>query len=94
MSDCPQCHHPHGRAELRVWCATVWWPARCKACGAGFYPASTRSALVSELVFFPFGLVASAASPNLMVAAVFVLGFALACIAMRAFVPLVVVEEA
>jgi hypothetical protein len=29
-----------------------------------------------------------------MVAAVFVLGFALACIAMRAFVPLVVVEEA
>jgi hypothetical protein len=49
---------------------------------------------VSELVFFPFGLIASAASPNLVVAAVFILGFAVAYLAVRAVVPLVVAEKA
>jgi hypothetical protein len=48
---------------------------------------------VSELAFLPFSLAASAASPNLMVAAIFILGFAAAYLAVRAFVPLVVAEQ-
>jgi hypothetical protein len=48
---------------------------------------------VSELAFFPFGLVASAASPNWVVAAVFVSGFAVAYLAVRATVPLVVAQD-
>jgi hypothetical protein len=94
MSVCPKCQQPHGRAELRVWCAMTWWPATCEACGARFYPARTRSALVSELAFLPFGLIASAASPNLVVAAIFILGFAVAYLAVRTVVPLVLAEEA
>ena len=93
MSVCPNCRQEHERAELRVWCAFTFWPAVCKACGAHFYPARTRSALLSELAFLPFSLAASAASPNLMVAAIFILGFAAAYLAVRAFVPLVVAEQ-
>jgi hypothetical protein len=93
MSLCPRCNEPHGRAELRVWCATSWWPARCSNCGARFHPARTTSAVVAELAFFPFGLVASAASPTLAVAAVFIVGFIVAYLAVRAFVPLVAAES-
>ncbi len=93
MSVCPKCQQEHGHAELRVWCAFTFWPAVCKACGAGFYPARTTSALVSELAFFPFSLAATAASPNLLVAAIFILGFAAAYLAVRAFVPLVVAAQ-
>ena len=50
--------------------------------------------MVSELAFFPFSLIASAASPNLVVAAIFILGFAVAYLAVRAVVPLVLAEEA
>lgn len=49
---------------------------------------------MSELALFPFGLIASAASPSVMVAAVFILGFAVAYLALRALVPLVVADEA
>jgi hypothetical protein len=70
-----------------------WWPAVCQACGARFYPARTASAVVSEIAFFPFGLMASAASPNFVVAAIFIIGFAVAYIAVRSFVPLVVADS-
>ncbi len=93
MSVCPKCHSEHGRAELRVWCAFSLWPAVCKACGARFYPARTRSALVSEVALFPFGLIASAASPNWVVAIIFIIGFFAAYLAVRALVPLVVAEN-
>ena len=76
-----------------MWCAFASWPAVCKACGARFYPARTRSALVSELALLPFSLAASAVAPNLKVAAIFILGFAAAYLAVRAFVPLVVAEQ-
>ncbi len=93
MSVCPKCHQDHGLPELRVWCAMTFWPAICSACGARFHPARTKSAVVSELAFFPFSLIASAASPNLVVAAIFILGFAAAYLAVRSFVPLVVAEQ-
>jgi hypothetical protein len=48
---------------------------------------------VSEVAFFPFSLAASAASPNFMVAAILILGFGVAYLAVRAFVPLVVAER-
>jgi hypothetical protein len=92
MSVCPQCKQDHGRAEFRVWCSMPLWPAVCKACGARFFPARTTSAVVSEVAFFPFGLVASAASPNAVVAAIFIVGFGVAYIAVRALVPLVVAQ--
>jgi hypothetical protein len=47
---------------------------------------------VSEVAFFPFGLIASAASPTFVVAAVLILGFAVAYLAVRAVVPPVVAE--
>jgi hypothetical protein len=48
---------------------------------------------VSEVALFPFGLIASAASPNWVVAIIFIIGFFAAYLAVRALVPLVVAEN-
>jgi hypothetical protein len=65
------------------------FPANCKACGHGFHPATWRGAVVSELVFFLFGLAAVAASSGATATVVFAIGFAAVAVAIRAFVPLV-----
>jgi len=48
---------------------------------------------VSEVALFPFGLIASAASSNWVVAIIFIIGFFAAYLAVRALVPLVVAEK-
>lgn len=88
MSTCPRCNQPHGLPELRVWCAGGAWPAQCRNCAAKFHPARAASAILAEVVLLPFSLLAAAAAP-LWVAALYVLGFAAAYLAVRAAVPLV-----
>ena len=61
----------------------------CRSCGTRFCPARTAGAVVAEVAFFPFGLLASVASPTAWVAALVVVGFVVAYVAVRAFVPLV-----
>jgi hypothetical protein len=89
MNICPSCKEPHGVGIFRSLTAGSLFPAKCKACGQGFQPAAWRGAAVSELVFFPFGLAAVAASTGTTATLVFALGFAAVALAIRAFVPLV-----
>ena len=89
MSLCPHCHEPHGISEVRVWLSAPLWPAKCSKCQARFCPARVRSVVVTEIAFLPFGLMTTSASSNVWVAALFILGFLVAYLAVRALVPLV-----
>jgi hypothetical protein len=93
MKICPNCQKPHGVNMLLVLFAGPLFPAKCKACGKGFHPAVWRGTAISELVFFPFGLAATAASSGAKASLVFAVGFAVVAVAIRAFVPLVALRR-
>lgn len=89
MSLCPHCLKSHGLPEFRVWLSAPLWPAKCRNCEAHFCPSRVTSAVVAEIVFFPFGLMAVAASSRAWVSALFIIGFLVAYVAVRALAPLV-----
>jgi hypothetical protein len=89
VSDCPICNRPHDVSPLIAWGSGELFPATCKQCGGRFHPAKTASIVLVELVFLPFSLLAAFASHVVWVAALMVLGFIAAFLALRGLVPLV-----
>lgn len=89
MRTCPICNGDHGVGSLRVWSSCPLLPATCKRCSGQFYPAQMLSAVIAELVFFPFGLMTAFASSSLWMVVAFVLGFAAVMLAVSSFCPLV-----